>query len=47
MLVQLRLLPALVEKIDAAVKARLIKIPRHTWLLEAVMEKLKREGETS
>ena len=47
MLVQLRLPPPLVEKIDATVKARLIKIPRHTWLLEAVMEKLKREHETS
>lgn len=46
MLVQLRLPPPLVEKIDATVKARLIKIPRHTWLLEAVMEKLKRESET-
>ena len=47
MLVQLRLLPTLVERIDAVVKARLIKIPRHTWLLEAVTEKLKRESETS
>ncbi len=47
MLVQLRLVPALVGKIDAVVKARPIKTPRHTWLLEAVLEKLKREGETS
>lgn len=47
MLVQLRLVPALVGKIDAVVKARPIKTPRHTWLLEAVMEKLAREAKTS
>jgi hypothetical protein len=47
MLVQLRLSPALVKQIDAAVKGRSVKIPRHTWLLEAVAEKLKRESEMS
>jgi hypothetical protein len=31
-------------RIDAAVAARRIKTPRHTWLLEAVMEKLDREA---
>lgn len=30
--------------VDQAVQARRIKTPRHTWLLEAVMEKLDREA---
>jgi len=31
------------ELLNLAVQRRLVKIPRHTWLLEAVMEKLTRE----
>jgi hypothetical protein len=31
------------ERIDHAVQARRIKTPRHTWLLEAIIEKLDRE----
>ena len=42
-LVQLRLERRLVERIDAVLATRQIKIPRHTWLLEAVHEKLARE----
>ena len=44
-LVQLRLDRHLVERIDATLETRLVKIPRHTWLLEAVHEKLAREEE--
>ncbi len=29
--------------IDRSVKARQIRTPRHTWLLEAIVEKLDRE----
>ena len=30
--------------IDRSVKARQIRTPRHTWLLEAIVEKLGREA---
>jgi hypothetical protein len=40
---QLRLEPELIAQIDTARSARQIKTPRHTWLLEAVYEKLYRE----
>ena len=34
--------------IPGALEARRVRIPRHTWLLEAVLEKLDREqGESS
>jgi hypothetical protein len=42
--VTLRLPPNVLREIDQAVAARKIKIPRHTWLLEAVAEKLDRQG---
>lgn len=42
-LVQLRLDRLLVERIDAVLAERVINMPRHTWLLEAVHEKLARE----
>jgi len=32
------------EEIDKIVASKKIKTPRHTWLLEAVFEKLEREG---
>lgn len=32
------------EKIDEIVSAKKIKTPRHTWLLEAVFEKLERDN---
>jgi hypothetical protein len=39
----LRLPVPLLSKVDEVVKARPIRIPRHTWLLEAIWEKLERE----
>ncbi len=39
----LRLSAETLQQIDRAVQLRRIKIPRHTWFLEAVMEKLDRE----
>ena len=32
------------ERIDSIVNSKTIKTPRHTWLLEAIYEKLEREG---
>lgn len=34
----------MLKQIDEIVSSKKIKIPRHTWLLEAVFEKLEREG---
>jgi hypothetical protein len=42
--VNLRMPVALVEQIDDALKSHPIRKPRHTWLLEAVVEKLNRES---
>lgn len=39
----LRIPADVIAQIEKAVLARRLKIPRHTWLLEAVMEKLDRE----
>ena len=39
----LRLPPGMIERVDAAVGRRALRTPRHTWLLEAVLEKLERE----
>ncbi|HYQ92574.1 MAG TPA: hypothetical protein VES89_11005 [Candidatus Competibacteraceae bacterium] len=44
-LVQLRLDRHVIDRIDAVLETRLVKTPRHTWLLEAVHEKLTREEE--
>jgi hypothetical protein len=33
------------KKVDEVVKSKQIKTPRHTWLLEAVFEKLHRESQ--
>ena len=38
----LRLPAEMLEQIDAAVRSRPVKTPRHTWILEAVYEKLAR-----
>lgn len=43
----LRIPADVLVKIEESVLARRVKIPRHTWLLEAVMEKLDREDATS
>jgi hypothetical protein len=37
---QLRLETDLIERIDESRKRRSVPIPRHTWLLEAIHEKL-------
>ena len=41
--VMLRLPPAMLEKVDAAVQARVVPTPRTTWIMEAIAEKLERE----
>ncbi len=42
--VSLRIPADILERVDAAVQNRRIRIPRHTWLLEALVEKLEREA---
>ena len=42
--VQLRLSKTMLERIDKALARRPVSIPRHTWFLEAIVEKLDREG---
>jgi hypothetical protein len=41
--VVLRIPTAMLNQIDALVKAQPIKTPRHRWMLEALYEKLSRE----
>ena len=41
--VVLRVPAHLLGRIDEVLASRLLKTPRHTWLLEAVLEKLERE----
>ena len=41
--VVLRLPVDLMEQIEHSIRSRPVKIPRHTWLLEAVVEKLERD----
>lgn len=43
----LRLPPSMLRGIDTAVRNRPVRIPRHTWLLEAIHEKLSREAGSS
>lgn len=43
--VVVRIPPALLERIDTAVEARPVPTPRHTWLLEAIVEKLERDSD--
>ena len=38
----LRMPVGMLEQIDAAVRARPIRIPRQTWILEVLYEKLSR-----
>lgn len=40
----LRVPESLVERMDKAAKARRVKTPRNTWLIEAVLDKLDAEG---
>ena len=39
----LRVPSDMLQRIDASLKTRPIKVPRHTWILEAIHEKLSRE----
>ena len=39
----LRIPADIMERLDAALKARPVRLPRHTWILEAIHEKLTRE----
>ena len=41
--VALRIPAAMLEELDELLQRRTIRIPRHTWILEAVAEKLERE----
>jgi hypothetical protein len=41
--VVLRLPSEMLAKVDDSVQSRPIRIPRHTWILEAIHEKLERE----
>ena len=42
--IPLRIKAALLSQIDAALEDQPIKIPRNTWVLQAIVEKLGREG---
>ena len=42
----LRLPASMLRSIDQSVKDRPVRIPRHTWLLEAIHEKLSRENQS-
>ena len=32
------------QRLDQALRARPVRLPRHTWILEAIVEKLDRES---
>jgi len=40
----LRIPPDLMARLEASLKGRPVKLPRHTWILEAIHEKLTREA---
>lgn len=41
--VQIRLLPDLVSEIDSLIAKRIIKVSRHSWFMEAIEDKIKKE----
>ena len=43
-LVPVRMEATLLARLDQAVQAQPIKIPRNTWVLQAIVEKLTRDG---
>lgn len=43
--VQLRISSEQLEKVDALVKERPGKLSRHTWIMEAIAEKIKRDND--
>jgi hypothetical protein len=40
----LRIPAGMMERLESALKDRPVKLPRHTWILEAIHEKLTRES---
>ena len=40
----IRIPAGMLAQLDAALKARPVKLPRHTWILEAIHEKLSRDS---
>lgn len=42
--VQLRIPPALLDRVDRALQAMPVPMPRNSWVLQAVVEKLERDG---
>lgn len=42
----LRLPADLMERLETALRERPVRLPRHTWILEAIHEKLLREAST-
>ena len=42
--VTLRIPSALLDQVDEHLKGQLVPLPRHTWILEAVQEKLERSA---
>jgi hypothetical protein len=43
--VLLKVPAAMLEQVDHAAKSRPVNIPRRTWILEAIHEKLSREAQ--
>jgi hypothetical protein len=42
--VLLRVPTDLLDRVDRRLSMRAVKIPRHTWILEAILEQLEREA---
>ncbi len=42
--VALRIPTDILERLDYGLESRPVKLPRHTWILEAIVEKLDRES---
>ena len=45
--VALRIPYPMLEKINKSLQQKTIRMPRHTWILEAIAEKLERESKES
>jgi hypothetical protein len=43
MAVSLRIPGPLAERLDTFLRERIIRVPRHAWILQAILEKLDRE----
>ena len=42
--IALRIPDDMLQRIDQLLDARAVRIPRHTWILEAIAERLERES---